>query len=71
MDSPNLDRAIRLKSNSLRGGYLENLYVRRVTVGQVADAVIRINLNYDRDRGETCKRRPPQLGEPAAPVHTF
>ena len=52
MDSPNLDRAIRLKSNSLRGGYLENLYVRNVEVGQVADAVVRINLNYDRDRGQ-------------------
>jgi len=52
MDSPNLDRAIRLKSNSLRGGYLENLFVRNIEVGQVADAVIRINLNYDRDRGE-------------------
>jgi polygalacturonase len=52
MDSPNLDRAIRLKSNSLRGGYLENLYVRNIQVGQVADAVVRINLNYDRDRGD-------------------
>ena len=52
MDSPNLDRAIRLKSNSLRGGYLENLFVRNVKVGQVADAVVRINLNYDKDRGE-------------------
>jgi polygalacturonase len=52
MDSPNLDRAIRLKSNSLRGGYLENLFVRNIKVGQVADAVVRINLNYDRDRGE-------------------
>jgi polygalacturonase len=52
MDSPNLDRAIRLKSNSLRGGYLENLFVRNIRVGQVADAVVRINLHYDRDRGE-------------------
>ncbi|MGD9635401.1 MAG: glycoside hydrolase family 28 protein [Pirellulales bacterium] len=52
MDSPNLERAIRLKSNTKRGGYLENLYVRNVEVGQVADAVVRINLNYDRDRGE-------------------
>jgi polygalacturonase len=51
MDSPNLDRAIRLKSNTMRGGYLENLYVRNVKVGQVADAVVRINLNYDKDRG--------------------
>lgn len=52
MDSPHLERAIRLKSNSLRGGYLENLFVRNIRVGQVADAVVRINLLYDRDRGE-------------------
>jgi polygalacturonase len=52
MDSPHLERAIRLKSNSSRGGYLENLYVRNIQVGQVADAVVRINLNYERDRGE-------------------
>src|SRR5262249_7709408 len=52
MDSPNLDRAIRLKSNTKRGGYLEDLYVRNIEVGQVADAVVRINLNYDKDRGD-------------------
>jgi polygalacturonase len=52
MDSPNLERAIRLKSNSRRGGYLENLFVRRVRVGEVAEAVVRINLQYDKDRGE-------------------
>ena len=52
MESPNLDRAIRLKSNTMRGGYLENLYVRNIRVGQVADAVVRINLNYDKDRGD-------------------
>jgi unsaturated rhamnogalacturonyl hydrolase len=52
MDSPNLDRAIRLKSNSLRGGYLRNLFVRNIRVGQVKEAVVRINLQYDKDRGE-------------------
>jgi polygalacturonase len=52
MDSPNLERAIRLKSNSRRGGYLENLFVRRVRVGQVKEAVVRINLQYDKDRGD-------------------
>lgn len=46
MDSPHLERAIRLKSNSRRGGYLENLFVRDIQVGQVTDAVIRINLRY-------------------------
>jgi unsaturated rhamnogalacturonyl hydrolase len=52
MDSPNLERAIRLKSNSRRGGYLENLFVRRVQVGEVKEAVVRINLQYDKDRGD-------------------
>jgi len=52
MGSPNLDRAIRLKSNSSRGGFLENLFVRNVKVAQVKEAVVRINLQYDKDRGE-------------------
>ena len=51
MGSPNLERAIRLKSNSSRGGYLENLFVRNVQVVQVKEAVVRINLQYDKDRG--------------------
>lgn len=52
MDSPNLERAIRLKSNSNRGGYLENLFVRNVTVGQVSDAVLRVNLYYAHETGD-------------------
>jgi polygalacturonase len=52
MGSPNLDRAIRLKSNSSRGGFLENFFVRNVQVAQVKEAVVRINLQYDKDRGE-------------------
>ncbi len=51
MDSPHLERAIRLKSNSMRGGFLENLFVRNITVGEVSDAVLRINLEYSTERG--------------------
>jgi polygalacturonase len=51
MDSPNLDRALRIKSNSYRGGFVENVHFRNVKVGQVADAVFRINMFYQRDRG--------------------
>jgi polygalacturonase len=51
MGSPNLERAIRLKPNSSRGGYLENLFVRNVKIAQVKEAVVRINLQYDKDRG--------------------
>lgn len=46
MDSPNLERAIRLKSNKYRGGTIENIYVRNIKVGQVKNAAIRINQNY-------------------------
>ena len=47
MDSPNLDRVIRIKTSSARGGIIENVYVRNVNVGRCREAVLRINLNYD------------------------
>lgn len=47
MDSPELDRAIRIKTNSNRGGLVENIYIDKVKVGQVSEAVLRINCNYD------------------------
>ncbi|WP_370479140.1 glycoside hydrolase family 28 protein [Tamlana flava] len=46
MDSPNLDRAIRIKTNTLRGGFVENLYVKDIEVGQVKEAALKINLHY-------------------------
>ena len=47
MDSPNLERVIRIKTSSARGGLIENIYVRNVTVGQCREAVLRINLDYE------------------------
>lgn len=47
MDSPNLDRALRFKSNAVRGGLLENVFMRRVNIGQVAEAVLTIDLLYE------------------------
>jgi len=46
MDDPNLDRAIRLKTNSVRGGFIENVYVRDINVGQVKEAVLLIDFFY-------------------------
>ncbi|MBM1105786.1 glycoside hydrolase family 28 protein [Aurantibacter crassamenti] len=46
MDSPNLDRAIRIKTNTKRGGFVKDVYVRNIKVGQVKEAVLRINLFY-------------------------
>ena len=47
MDSPHLDRALRLKNNAARGGVLEHIYMRDCPVGQVADAVLSIDLYYE------------------------
>jgi hypothetical protein len=47
LDSPNLDHALRVKNNAMRGGLLENLYFRDISVGQVAHAVITIDFNYE------------------------
>ncbi len=47
MDSPELDRAIRIKTNARRGGVIEHIYVRNVTVGQCKESVLKINLIYD------------------------
>ncbi len=52
MDDPNLDRAIRLKTNSVRGGFIENVYVRDVNIGQVKEAVLLIDFFYqDNEKG--------------------
>lgn len=52
MDSPNLDRAIRIKSNTFRGGLLENVYVRNIKVGEVGEAVVRFEMNYEPAEGK-------------------
>jgi polygalacturonase len=46
MDSPNLDRAIRIKTNSRRGGVVDGVYVRNVEVGEVKEAVLKLNMFY-------------------------
>ena len=46
MDSPNLDRALRIKTNSVRGGIVENIYLRNIKVGQVNEAVILVSFQY-------------------------
>jgi polygalacturonase len=50
MDSPNLDRALRFKNNAARGGVIEHVYVRDVTVGEVAHAVLAIDFHYEEGR---------------------
>ncbi len=47
MDSPRLDHALRLKTNSVRGGTIERVHMRDVTIGQVAQAVVTIDFSYE------------------------
>jgi len=47
MDSPNLDRALRFKSNARRGGAIENVFMRSVEIGRVAEAVLTIDFLYE------------------------
>jgi unsaturated rhamnogalacturonyl hydrolase len=47
MDSPELDRALRFKNNAVRGGVLENVFMRNVRIGRVGEAVLTIDLLYE------------------------
>ena len=54
MDSPNLDRVLRIKTNSCRGGIIEDIYVKDIQVGQCGESVLKINLDYEHN--EVCCR---------------
>ena len=54
MDSPLLDRVIRIKTSNCRGGLIENIYARNIKVGECKEAVLRINLQYE--NREKCDR---------------
>ncbi len=47
MDSPDLDRGLRFKNNAMRGGTLENVFMRNVKIGRVGEAVLTIDLLYE------------------------
>ncbi len=43
---------MRIKTNSVRGGIVERVFMRDVVVGQVADAVVTIDFTYEEgDKG--------------------
>lgn len=54
MDSPHLERILRIKTNNCRGGQVQNINMRNVGVGQCKEAVVKINLDYERK--EICYR---------------
>jgi polygalacturonase len=46
MSSPELERALRIKTNSMRGGVIEHIRYRDITVGEVKDVLV-INFFYE------------------------
>jgi polygalacturonase len=56
MDSPNLNIALRIKTNSVRGGVIERVFMRDVTIGQVSQAVVTVDFLYE--EGNTGKYPP-------------
>jgi polygalacturonase len=53
MDSPHLDRILRIKTNSVRGGTIEHIYLRNITAGQVAGPAIEVDFQYEEgDKGQ-------------------
>jgi hypothetical protein len=50
MDSPRLDRVLRFKNNAARGGLIERVAMRDVTVGEVAEAVVAADFFYEEGR---------------------
>ena len=51
MSSPNLNNCLRLKTNSLRGGFIENVHMRNTTVGQVSAEAFLIDFFYGEGQG--------------------
>jgi polygalacturonase len=51
MDSPSLTRAIVLKSNSYRGGRMQDIHVTRIKAGRVDKAFLQIWLQYEEGDG--------------------
>jgi polygalacturonase len=51
LDSPELERGLRLKTNTMRGGIIENIFVRDIEIGSVQLAPIEIDLRYESESG--------------------
>ena len=47
MDSPNLERILRIKTSSSRGGIIENVFMKDIKVGTYRDAAVTCNMFYE------------------------
>ncbi|HYS55932.1 MAG TPA: glycoside hydrolase family 28 protein [Thermoanaerobaculia bacterium] len=51
LDSAELERGLRLKTNTMRGGIIENIFVRDIEIGSLLLAPIEIDLRYESESG--------------------
>jgi polygalacturonase len=51
LSSPDLDTALRFKTNSVRGGFIHDVHARDITIGTVGQAVITIDFYYEEGPG--------------------
>jgi polygalacturonase len=47
LNSPELNQALRFKTNAMRGGTIEHIYFRDIEIGEVSDAVLQIDFTYE------------------------
>ena len=47
LNSPNLNEAMRFKTNAVRGGTIENVYFRNLTIGEISDAILQVDFYYE------------------------
>lgn len=47
LNSPNLDQALRFKTNAMRGGTIENVNFQNIRIGEIGHAVLQIDFNYE------------------------
>lgn len=47
MDSENLDRVLRVKTSSSRGGIIENIFLKDISVGSYGESAIHFNMFYE------------------------
>lgn len=48
MDSPELDRVLRIKTSSSRGGVIENVFMKDTKVGTYKEAAVKFNMFYEK-----------------------
>src|SRR3954452_12116137 len=51
MSSPHLERGLRIKTNSYRGGVIDNIHFSQITIGEVAQAAVEVDFFYEEGKG--------------------